>query len=134
MKQRIATLLCGLAAAICAWGAPGIVVNGTNSPVITGATSQFTATLTEVSGPVQWSVNGVAGGNSTVGTISSTGLYKAPAVVPNPNTLTIGAAAMGVSATKSITVTRPKARISSWNPYSLSTGPFTMTVSGTFTP
>lgn len=134
MKQKLAMLLCGLAAAACAWGAPGITINGTNSPVITGTSSQFTATLTEVSGPVQWSVNGVAGGNSTLGTITSAGLYKAPATVPNPNTLTIGAAAMGVSATKAITVTRPKAKINSWNPYSLSTGPFTMTVSGTFTP
>lgn len=134
MKQKIAMLLCGLAAATCAWGAPGISINGTNSPVITGTSSQFTAVLTEVSGPVQWSVNGVAGGNSTLGTINATGLYQAPASVPNPNALTIGAAAMGVSGAKGITVTRPKAKISSWNPYSLSTGPFTMTVSGTFTP
>jgi hypothetical protein len=38
---------------------------------------------------VTWEVNGVTGGNSTVGTISSTGLYKAPAAVPNPPTVTV---------------------------------------------
>jgi hypothetical protein len=34
------------------------------------------------SSDVTWAVNGVAGGNGTVGTISSSGLYTAPAVVP----------------------------------------------------
>jgi arylsulfate sulfotransferase len=43
-----------------------------------GGTAQFTAT-TNFSNSVQWFVNGVAGGNSTVGTVSSSGLYMAPA-------------------------------------------------------
>ena len=34
-------------------------------------------------------VNGILGGNSEVGTISSTGLYSAPAIVPVPNNATI---------------------------------------------
>ena len=34
-------------------------------------------------------VNGILGGNSEVGTISSTGLYTAPAIVPVPNNVTI---------------------------------------------
>ena len=34
-------------------------------------------------------VNGVLGGNSEIGTISSAGLYTAPAIVPAPNTVTI---------------------------------------------
>jgi len=34
-------------------------------------------------------VNGVLGGNSEVGTISSAGLYTAPAIVPAPNSVTI---------------------------------------------
>src|SRR3954468_17339466 len=88
MKRRIAVLFCALAGAICAWGTPGIAINGTSSPVNTGATAQFSATLTEVAGTVQWSVNGVNGGNSTVGTISAAGLYKAPSKVPNPNVVT----------------------------------------------
>lgn len=59
----------------------------------TGENIQFTATVTGTSNlAVNWSVNNVAGGNSTVGTISTTGLYTAPASVPNPSTVTISAA------------------------------------------
>jgi hypothetical protein len=43
-------------------------------------TEQFTATVDGVTSTnVTWSVDGVAGGNSTVGTISSLGLYTPPA-------------------------------------------------------
>ncbi|MES2392372.1 MAG: hypothetical protein V4555_12075, partial [Acidobacteriota bacterium] len=38
-----------------------------------------------------WQVNGVTGGTSTTGAISSTGLYTPPATVPSPNTVTITA-------------------------------------------
>ncbi|HEX4068193.1 MAG TPA: DUF1800 family protein [Acidobacteriaceae bacterium] len=40
-----------------------------------------------------YSVNGIPGGNSVVGTINSQGLYTAPAVVPAPNTVTVTSAA-----------------------------------------
>ena len=44
---------------------------------------QFTATVNGVAGAsVKWSVSGIVGGNDTVGTISSTGVYLAPATVP----------------------------------------------------
>ena len=38
-----------------------------------------------------WSVNGMPGGNGTVGTISSIGVYTAPLVVPSPSTVSVGA-------------------------------------------
>jgi hypothetical protein len=43
---------------------------------------------------VTWEVNSVAGGNTTVGTISSTGLYTAPNTIPNPNKIQITAASV----------------------------------------
>jgi hypothetical protein len=53
---------------------------------------QFTAMVTGTSNTaVTWQVNGVAGGNSTVGTISTTGLFQAPATIPTPATVTITA-------------------------------------------
>src|SRR5437016_4923274 len=53
---------------------------------------QFTATVLNTSNTaVTWQVSGVTGGNATVGTISSSGLYTAPAVVPNPATVTVTA-------------------------------------------
>jgi hypothetical protein len=60
---------------------PETTVTVTVSPAVSGVTistqtQQFTASQPNVT----WSVNGVAGGNSSVGTISSTGLYTPPAV------------------------------------------------------
>jgi hypothetical protein len=55
-------------------------------------TLQFTATVQGTSNSsVTWKVNGVTGGNTTVGTVSQTGLYKAPASVPRPSGVTVSA-------------------------------------------
>jgi len=55
-------------------------------------TFQFLATVTGTTNTaVNWLVNDVAGGNSTVGTISATGLYTAPATLPSPASATIKA-------------------------------------------
>lgn len=43
-----------------------------------GGSTQFAATVAG-GGTVQWLVNGIAGGNTTVGTVSASGLYTAPA-------------------------------------------------------
>jgi arylsulfate sulfotransferase len=49
-----------------------------------GQVEQFTATVTgESATTVTWSVNGTAGGNSTVGMIDANGNYTAPAVTQN---------------------------------------------------
>ena len=55
----------------------GITLAPTSATVLVGTTTQFTATATN-GGAVNWSVNGVANGNTTVGTISTSGLYTAP--------------------------------------------------------
>ena len=50
----------------------------------------FTATVTNTTDTtMSWSVNGIAGGNWAVGTISSTGVYTAPADLPSPATMPI---------------------------------------------
>ncbi len=55
-------------------------------------TQQFTATVGNATNTgVTWSVNGVAGGSATAGTISSAGLYTAPAVYPGLGQITITA-------------------------------------------
>jgi len=48
-----------------------------------GQTVQFTPTVTESMRGVVWSVNGVAGGTSTTGTIDANGNYSAPNVMQN---------------------------------------------------
>jgi hypothetical protein len=55
----------------------------TSASVQVGATRQFTATVTGSSNTtVVWTVNNVVNGSAAVGTISNSGLYTAPAVVP----------------------------------------------------
>src|ERR1041385_358298 len=49
---------------------------------------------------VSWSVNDVQGGNSIVGTITTTGLYTAPATVPTPFTIRITATSVADSSKK----------------------------------
>jgi hypothetical protein len=60
--------------------AVSVTLNQTSANVAVSGTTQFTATVTNSSNTsVTWSVDGVANGNSTTGTISSSGLYTAPA-------------------------------------------------------
>ena len=49
-----------------------------------GQTQQFSSTVAG-SGTLEWIVDGVVGGNSTVGTVDSHGLYTAPAVMVGTN-------------------------------------------------
>jgi arylsulfate sulfotransferase len=64
--------------------AAAVTVSPATAFVAAGQVQQFTATVTgESDNTVTWSVNGTAGGNSTVGTIDANGNYTAPAVTTN---------------------------------------------------
>lgn len=83
-----------------------VTVSCNATTVPTTQTTQCAATVKgtgSYSSAVAWSVNNVAGGNSTVGPISSTGLYTAPAAVPSPFTTTVTATSSADS-TKSASV------------------------------
>lgn len=94
---------------------PPVVVSVTPSTVSVqaGSAQSFSSSVSgSANTAVTWSVNGVAGGNATVGTISAGGLYTAPAVVPNPATVTVRAtaAANGTSYAQAVvTLTTPPA-------------------------
>jgi hypothetical protein len=66
-----------------------LTVSPSSAQVTLGTLKQFTATGTGT--PVNWQVNGVNGGNATVGTIDNTGLYHAPTNFPSPNQFNITA-------------------------------------------
>jgi hypothetical protein len=71
-----------------------VTVSPATIPIQTGASQLFTAQVdgTGAFNPsVTWSVNGVTGGNSTYGTITTSGEYTAPAAVPPQNAFLIGA-------------------------------------------
>ena len=84
-----------------------VTVQPSTANVALGQSQQFQATVTNSSnGAVSWNVNGVAGGNSTSGTVSPSGLYTAPATMPNPATVTVTAISQAdAQASGSATVT-----------------------------
>ncbi len=88
---------------------PMVTVSPATANVAEGSTLQFTDTVINTSNTaVTWAVNGIAGGNGTIGTISSTGLYTAPAIIPSPASVTVTAtlqANNGVSANAVVTIT-----------------------------
>ncbi len=53
-----------------------VTVSPTNAAIVLTQTQQFTATNPS-GGTTSWTVDGVAGGNASVGTVSATGLYTA---------------------------------------------------------
>jgi serine protease len=78
----------------CPVSATPVVVSVTPATVTlqAGRTQVFAATLTNTANTVvTWEVNAVAGGNSTVGTITSGGMYTAPAAVLSTLTVTVTA-------------------------------------------
>jgi hypothetical protein len=90
---------------------PRIVVSITPSSadVALGQTQQFQSTVTgTTSTAVIWSVGSTGTGNAAIGTISSSGLYTAPATLPNPSSVIITAtsqAAPESSASATVTLT-----------------------------
>ena len=72
-------------------------------------TQQFTATVSGASNTaVTWKVNGTAGGSTASGTITTSGLYTAPASVPPNATVQVSAVSQAdtsKSATSSLTIT-----------------------------
>ena len=71
---------------------PVVTISPATASVQAGAPLQFTATVVSpTTTTITWSVNNILGGNSTLGTVTSSGLYTAPASVPNPATVTVRA-------------------------------------------
>jgi uncharacterized protein (DUF1800 family) len=80
-----------------------------------------------------WSVNGIAGGNATLGTIDANGNYNAPAVLPTPNTITVTAAETAKpseTASSAVTLLNPIPVVTGISPPQVNVGNFTLTISG----
>jgi hypothetical protein len=109
-----------------------VTVSPSSATVRVGHFQQFSATVAGAAGGVTWSVNGVNGGDSIVGTIDSGGQYLPPTVVPSPPTVTIRAtsvAAPASSGTASVTII-PPVSLSSLSPSPVIAGNFNLTVNG----
>jgi hypothetical protein len=98
---------------------PAVTITlGGATTVTWGTSSQYVATVTgSTNTAVNWSVNGVTGGNATDGTISAGGLYTAPASAAQISTVTITATSVANPAvakslvTTLVAPTTPNSRI-----------------------
>jgi uncharacterized protein (DUF1800 family) len=80
-----------------------------------------------------WSVNGIAGGNATLGTIDANGNYRASAVLPTPNTITIAVAESAKpteTASSAVTLLNPIPVVTGISPPQVNVGTFTLTITG----
>jgi YD repeat-containing protein len=89
-----------------------LVVTPTMALVLPNHTQQFGATLNGTPTSVLWSVNGIPGGDATIGTISPMGLYTAPSTQALAIGVTITATHaedtfLSASATVAVIVPRP---------------------------
>jgi Kelch motif/Galactose oxidase, central domain len=94
----------------------------------TTGTQQFSIAGAPAGAAVSWTVNGVVGGSAAMGTISSNGMYQAPAAVPTA-AITISAMVAGstvAAPTATVTVTP-----STSGPLTISPSPVTVLLLGT---
>ncbi len=114
-----------------------VTVSPTTQTLNIAQAVQFTATVTgSTNQAVTWSVNNTVGGDTTVGTINSAGLYTAPPVPPSPNIVTVTATSVADparTATASLTLVNPLPVINSISPLTIvvGSGDTSLTVNGT---
>jgi uncharacterized protein (TIGR03437 family) len=92
-----------------------VSVSPVSVSLLTGATQQFSAAVSGSNdSSVSWSVNGITGGNTTLGTVSSSGLYTAPASAPQGSLVFVAArnaadSTVAGTATVAVTASEPAA-------------------------
>lgn len=116
--------------------ASSVTLSPTSSTIFAGQTVTFTATVNGTTDQsVTWSVNGLVGGNATVGTISTDGLYQSPGAMPASNPVTIRVVSKtnsNAAANGSVTINNAVPHIVTVTPDSFqSPASFTVTVTGT---
>lgn len=115
----------------------GVNVSVTPGPanVRAGSIQVFVATVTGTTNTgVIWDVNGVVGGNASLGTIVGNGNYTAPVALPNPNSITIRATSLADSTkngTAAVTLQNAAPVLSTESPTLITTGNFQLTLNGT---
>ena len=114
-RLRFATLVfscLGLSPLLLGQGSGiSVTVSPQNETTYLGTTRQYTAT---VMGPmnmgVKWAINGVVGGGSTFGYISTAGLYTPPGALPNPPSATVQAISLADGTTMGTAIAKLAAK------------------------
>lgn len=95
-----------------------VSITPTSAALQVNSSAQFAAQVKGTSNTsVNWLVNGVRGGNASVGTISSSGLYTAPSAVPSGGSVTVSASSQAnpsksANASVAISSTAPPVSVS----------------------
>ncbi len=90
-----------------------------------GSTKQFSKYVAISPATITWSVNGVVGGAAATGTISQTGLYTAPTVIPAVNIVNVRATSTAIATVfgeSNVTISQPTPWVWSSYPNALTTG------------
>ena len=151
--MRIAIQILCLMAAV--WIVPCATSSGTSAAQVTRTLPTVQVTITPGSASVRargtqqfhvtvrgttnstviWSVNGVKGGNSSLGIINSGGMYIAPQTLPTPNKVTVSAVSTVSAAAKAsaaITLLNSTPILSNVSPSLVNAGSFTLTITGSY--
>jgi uncharacterized protein (DUF1800 family) len=109
-------------------------IAATSGAVRVNQTLQLSTESKVTGSPMRFWVNGVQGGDASVGTIDANGLYTAPAIVPTPNSVTITSLATNfpgdTPGSVTVSVLNPIPIINSVTPSSFSEGTSMITISG----
>ena len=104
-----------------------VTITPSSATVVAKKTQQFSATVSGTSNTaVTWQVNGVSGGNSSTGTVSTSGLYTAPAATAKMSATVTAVSNADSSKSASATVTVSPAAVS--QPVSVAITPTTASV------
>jgi uncharacterized protein (TIGR03437 family) len=118
-----------------AGAAVAVTLSPASSTIRCGATLTFTAKVANTTdSAVAWQVNGQAGGSSSAGTISATGVYTGPADLPNPAAVIVTAVSHAdptAKANAAVNLQNPLPVVTSVTPNPLNPGKATITVHGT---
>jgi len=138
-RWSFAAVVLAMTSASCALTPPGftnpdtqtLTLSPAEAAVRVGSAQPFAPSVAGKSWT--WSVNGIAGGNATLGTIDANGNYSAPAVLPTPNTITITAAETAKpseTASSAVTLLNPIPVVTGISPLQVNVGTFTLTITG----
>lgn len=112
-----------------------VAVSPATANIRAGSSYTFSAAVTGSSNTsVTWSVNSTPGGNSTIGTINSSGNYTAPSTLPSPNTISVTASSAAdstKSSSSAVTLWNPTPSLVGISPASTNLGNFSLTLTGT---
>ena len=136
MKQAhlkgLLLLLCLVFLPLAAQAATTVTVTPGYTNLGVSSTLQYTAVVKGLTNTtIKWEINGVVGGNATLGAITTSGLYTSPATIPAASILVEAVAADGTIGCQYVNLEPAGPVITAINPNPLVTGNPTLTITGT---